>query len=42
MYKDHISMVPQQNAAFSVQETYHLNARVTTRATYEEPHEICS
>ncbi len=33
MYKDHISTVPQWNAAFSVQETYRLNPRVTTRAT---------
>ena len=41
MYENHISTVPQQNAAFSVQETYRLNARVTTRATYNEPCKIC-
>jgi hypothetical protein len=29
------------NAVFSVQETYCLNARVTTRATYNEIREIC-
>ncbi len=34
-------MVPQQNNAFSIQETYPLNARVTTRSTYDEPCEIC-
>jgi hypothetical protein len=34
-------MVPQQNTAFSVQATYHLNAKFITRATYDEPRKIC-
>jgi hypothetical protein len=34
-------MVPQQNAAFSVQEAHRLNAKLITRSTYNEPQEIC-
>jgi hypothetical protein len=35
-------MVPQQNATFHIQETYHLNALNTTRSTYNEPLKICT
>ena len=35
-------MVPQQNAAFSVQATYCLNAKFVTRAMYDESSEFCS
>ncbi len=41
MYEDQNPMVSQQNPMISIQETYPLSARVTTRATYDEPHEIC-
>ncbi len=34
-------MVPQQNAAFSVQATYFLNAKFVMRAMYDESREIC-
>ncbi len=34
-------MVPQQNAAFSTQETHRLNANFTMRSMYNEPHKIC-
>ncbi len=41
MYKDQISMIPQQSAAFFFQETSRLNAIVPTRSTYDESYKIC-
>jgi hypothetical protein len=35
-YKDQIPMVSQQIAAFLFQESYHLNAIITTRSTYND------